>query len=63
MKVRTRHFASILFLTPVYQAILAAAAVCAVYRHYWGDGSWYRTGRGLQHREEEALVHSEGAVL
>lgn len=63
MKVRTRHFASILFLTPVYQTILAAAAVCAVYRHYWGDGTWYRTGRGLQHREEETLVHSEGAVL
>jgi cellulose synthase/poly-beta-1,6-N-acetylglucosamine synthase-like glycosyltransferase len=49
-KVLLRHYASILFLTPVYQAILAAAAVGAVYRHYWGNGEWYRTGRSMQHR-------------
>ena len=62
-KVRIGHFASILFLTPVYQIILAAAAVWAVYRHYWGDGTWYRTGRGMQHRTTESTVRSEGAVL
>jgi cellulose synthase/poly-beta-1,6-N-acetylglucosamine synthase-like glycosyltransferase len=49
-KVLLRHYASILFLTPVYQAILAAAAVGAVYRHYWGNGEWYRTGRTMLHR-------------
>lgn len=53
-KVRIGHFASIMFLTPLYQVILAAAAVWAVYRHYWGDGTWYRTGRGLRHRAGEA---------
>ncbi|HEX4831716.1 MAG TPA: glycosyltransferase family 2 protein [Trebonia sp.] len=49
-RVRLWHYASILFLTPVYQVILAAAALGAVYRHYWGNGEWYRTGRGMQHR-------------
>jgi cellulose synthase/poly-beta-1,6-N-acetylglucosamine synthase-like glycosyltransferase len=48
--VMLRHYASIFFLTPVYQVILAAAALGAVYRHYWGNGEWYRTGRGMQHR-------------
>jgi cellulose synthase/poly-beta-1,6-N-acetylglucosamine synthase-like glycosyltransferase len=69
-KVRPRHFASIAFLTPVYQVILAAAAACAVYRHYWGDGTWYRTGRGLRHLSqvpaggtEVREVSPEGAVL
>jgi cellulose synthase/poly-beta-1,6-N-acetylglucosamine synthase-like glycosyltransferase len=68
-KVRLRHFASIALLTPVYQVILAAAAACAVYRHYWGDGTWYRTGRGMQHlsqvpaRTEIRDSSSEGAVL
>lgn len=62
-KVRLGHFASILFLTPVYQVILAAAAVWAVYRHYWGDGTWYRTGRGMRHRTTESTIRSEGAVL
>jgi cellulose synthase/poly-beta-1,6-N-acetylglucosamine synthase-like glycosyltransferase len=51
-RVRLRHYASIVFLTPAYQVILAAAAVGAVYRHYWGNGEWYRTGRGMQHRPE-----------
>jgi cellulose synthase/poly-beta-1,6-N-acetylglucosamine synthase-like glycosyltransferase len=49
-RVLLRHYASITFLTPAYQAILAAAAVGAVYRHYWGNGEWYRTGRSMQHR-------------
>ncbi|MBO0819305.1 MAG: glycosyltransferase [Nocardiopsaceae bacterium] len=63
-KVRIGHFASILFLTPLYQIILALAAVWAVYRHYWGDGTWYRTGRGMQHRTTETTIRSsEGAVL
>ena len=48
-RVRKRHFASILFLTPIYQLILAVAAGCAVYRYFYGDGQWYRTGRGMQH--------------
>lgn len=62
-KVRIGHFASILFLTPLYQVILAAAAVWAVYRHYWGDGTWYRTGRGNAHRTTDPAIRSEGAVL
>jgi len=52
--VRLRHYASIVFLTPAYQVILAAAAVGAVYRHYWGNGEWYRTGRSMQHRPRPA---------
>lgn len=48
-KVQKKHFASIFFLTPLYQVILAAAACCAVYRYFYGDGQWYRTGRGMQH--------------
>jgi cellulose synthase/poly-beta-1,6-N-acetylglucosamine synthase-like glycosyltransferase len=49
-RVLLRHYASIAFLTWLYQVILAAAALGAVYRHYWGNGEWYRTGRGMQHR-------------
>ncbi len=51
-RVQRRHFASILFLTPLYQGILAAAAACAVYRYFYGDGQWYRTGRGMRHRTD-----------
>jgi cellulose synthase/poly-beta-1,6-N-acetylglucosamine synthase-like glycosyltransferase len=58
-RVRRRHFASILFLTPLYQAILAAAAACAVYRHFRGDGQWYRTGRGMQHRRDDPSLSGE----
>ncbi len=58
-KVSVRHFASILFLTPIYQIILALAAGCAVYRYFYGDGQWYRTGRGMQHITETPSIHAE----
>ena len=60
-RVRRRHFASILFLTPLYQVILAAAAACAVYRHFCGDGQWYRTGRGMLHRQDSPSFSGERA--
>lgn len=60
-RVRRRHFASILFLTPLYQGILAAAAACAVYRHFCGDGQWYRTGRGMLHRQDSPRFSGERA--
>jgi cellulose synthase/poly-beta-1,6-N-acetylglucosamine synthase-like glycosyltransferase len=44
------HYASVLFLAPVYQAILAAAAVVAVYKYAKGDTRWYKTGRAAEHR-------------
>ena len=49
-RIRLRHYASILFLTPIYQVILAMAAVVAVGKHMRGDQGWYKTGRMNQHR-------------
>jgi cellulose synthase/poly-beta-1,6-N-acetylglucosamine synthase-like glycosyltransferase len=49
-QIRARHYASIVFLTPLYQALLAAAAAVAIYKYLSGDKSWYRTGRSMEHR-------------
>jgi cellulose synthase/poly-beta-1,6-N-acetylglucosamine synthase-like glycosyltransferase len=49
-QIRVRHYASILFLTPLYQTVLAAAAAVAIYKYLSGDKSWYRTGRSMEHR-------------
>ncbi|MBO0819307.1 MAG: glycosyltransferase [Nocardiopsaceae bacterium] len=44
------HFASVLFLSPLYQVILAGAAAVAVYKYTVGDDTWYKTGRMNEHR-------------
>jgi cellulose synthase/poly-beta-1,6-N-acetylglucosamine synthase-like glycosyltransferase len=44
------HFASVLFLAPLYQVILAGAAAVAVYKYTVGDDTWYKTGRMNEHR-------------
>lgn len=49
-KVRLRHYASILFLTPVYQVILAMAAVVGVLKYLRRDKGWYKTARMNEHR-------------
>ena len=49
-KVRFRHYASILFLTPVYQVILAMAAIVGVVKHLRRDKGWYKTSRLNEHR-------------
>jgi cellulose synthase/poly-beta-1,6-N-acetylglucosamine synthase-like glycosyltransferase len=51
-KVRLRHYASILFLTPVYQVILAMAAVVGVAKYLRGDKGWYKTARLNEHRTQ-----------
>jgi cellulose synthase/poly-beta-1,6-N-acetylglucosamine synthase-like glycosyltransferase/putative flippase GtrA len=58
-KIRIRHFASIVLLTPVYQVILALAAAVAVFKHYRGDKGWYKTGRLNQHRTQAAVEPAE----
>lgn len=58
------HYASVLFLMPLYQVLLATAAAVAVYKYAAGDTTWYKTGRASEHRRE-ALGHgfaSEGAA-
>jgi cellulose synthase/poly-beta-1,6-N-acetylglucosamine synthase-like glycosyltransferase len=58
-KIRIRHFASIVLLTPVYQVILALAAAVAVFKHYRGDKGWYKTGRLNEHRTQAAAEPAE----
>jgi cellulose synthase/poly-beta-1,6-N-acetylglucosamine synthase-like glycosyltransferase len=53
-KVRLRHYASILFLTPVYQVLLAMAAVAGVAKYLRGDKRWYKTARLNEHRASGA---------
>ena len=52
-KVRANiwHYASVLFLTQLYQLILMSAALVAAYKAARGDMTWYKTGRASQHRE------------
>ena len=59
------HYASVLFLTPAYQALLAVAAVVAVYKWAIGDTTWYKTGRAAEHRHEARScgLAGESAVL
>jgi cellulose synthase/poly-beta-1,6-N-acetylglucosamine synthase-like glycosyltransferase len=51
-KVRMRHYASILLLTPVYQVILAMAAVVGVVKYLRRDKGWYKTARLNEHRQQ-----------
>jgi cellulose synthase/poly-beta-1,6-N-acetylglucosamine synthase-like glycosyltransferase len=53
-KVKFRHYASILFLTPVYQVILAMAAVVGVVKYLRRDKGWYKTARMNEHRAPAA---------
>jgi cellulose synthase/poly-beta-1,6-N-acetylglucosamine synthase-like glycosyltransferase/putative flippase GtrA len=62
-RVRLRHYASILFLTPVYQVILAMAAVVAVGKYLRGDKGWYKTGRLNQHRSQDQDTAAEPSPL
>jgi cellulose synthase/poly-beta-1,6-N-acetylglucosamine synthase-like glycosyltransferase len=59
------HYASLLVLTPLYQALLMAAAAVAVYKYARGDTRWYKTGRAAEHREPVAawVVAKEAAAL
>jgi cellulose synthase/poly-beta-1,6-N-acetylglucosamine synthase-like glycosyltransferase/putative flippase GtrA len=57
-QVRLRHYASILFLTPIYQVILAMAAVVAVAKYLRGDKGWYKTGRLNQHRTQATAAET-----
>jgi len=50
LKARAWHYASVLFLAPLYQLILGAAAAVAVYKYGRGDIRWYKTGRAAEHR-------------
>ena len=50
IKARIWHYASVLFLAPVYQLILGAAAAVALYKYGKGDNRWYKTGRAAEHR-------------
>ncbi len=44
------HYASVLFLIPIYQFVLMAAAATAVCKYAAGDTTWYKTGRANMHR-------------
>ena len=64
-KVRAGNYASILFLTPVYQIILAMAAVVAIAKYIRGDKGWYKTARLNEHRSptaRNALTPEEAAA-
>jgi len=63
-KVRIRHYASIVFLTPVYQIILAVAATVAVAKHLRGDKGWYKTARLSEHRTRTIapIVRPQGTM-
>jgi cellulose synthase/poly-beta-1,6-N-acetylglucosamine synthase-like glycosyltransferase len=50
VKARIWHYASLLFLAPLYQLILAGAAAMALYKYGKGDTRWYKTGRAAEHR-------------
>lgn len=50
LKSRIWHYASVLFLAPLYQLILGAAAAVALYKYGKGDTRWYKTGRAAEHR-------------
>jgi cellulose synthase/poly-beta-1,6-N-acetylglucosamine synthase-like glycosyltransferase len=45
------HYASLVFLAPLYQVVLCGAAAVAIYRFAIGDQTWYKTGRVGEHRD------------
>jgi hypothetical protein len=48
------HYASVVFLAPLYQIVLCGAAAVAVYKYATGDKTWYKTGRAGEHRSVAA---------
>jgi cellulose synthase/poly-beta-1,6-N-acetylglucosamine synthase-like glycosyltransferase len=48
------HYASLVFLAPLYQIVLCGAAAVAVYTYAKGDQTWYKTGRAGEHRGTSA---------
>ena len=55
------HYASLLFLTPLYQLVLSGAAAVAVYKYATGDKTWYKTGRLAEHREVPSREYESAA--
>jgi cellulose synthase/poly-beta-1,6-N-acetylglucosamine synthase-like glycosyltransferase len=56
------HYASVVFLTPLYQVVLSCAAVVACYKYVTGDTSWYKTGRAASHRQVSEALHEQGVA-
>jgi len=52
------HYASLIFLMPLYQLVLSGAAAVAVYKYAVGDKTWYKTGRLAEHRAMPAPEES-----
>jgi cellulose synthase/poly-beta-1,6-N-acetylglucosamine synthase-like glycosyltransferase len=52
------HYASLVFLAPLYQVVLTGASAVAVYKYATGDKTWYKTGRAAVHRG----VAAQGAL-
>jgi cellulose synthase/poly-beta-1,6-N-acetylglucosamine synthase-like glycosyltransferase len=50
------HYASLIFLAPLYQIVLCGAAAVAVYKYASGDKTWYKTGRAGEHRGAPAQI-------
>lgn len=62
-RVTVWHYASVLFLTPLYQLILMAATTTAAYKCATGDTKWYKTGRASEHRAKRPVaVIRQGAT-
>jgi cellulose synthase/poly-beta-1,6-N-acetylglucosamine synthase-like glycosyltransferase len=49
-KVLWRHYAFLLFGSPVYQWVLMGAAFWAVWQHIDGNTTWHKTAHGGHHR-------------
>jgi cellulose synthase/poly-beta-1,6-N-acetylglucosamine synthase-like glycosyltransferase len=56
------HYASVAFLTPLYQVVLSCAAVVACYKYATGDTSWYKTGRAASHRRVSEELYEQGVA-
>jgi cellulose synthase/poly-beta-1,6-N-acetylglucosamine synthase-like glycosyltransferase len=55
------HYASLIFLTPLYQLVLSGAAAVAVYKYATGDKTWYKTGRLAEHRQAPGREYESAA--
>ncbi len=53
-RARPGHYASLVFLAPLYQLVLSGAAAVAVCKYAAGDKTWYKTGRLAEHRSAAA---------
>ena len=54
VKASKWHYASLVFLAPLYQVVLTGASAVAVYKYASGDKTWYKTGRASVHRNPAA---------